>query len=103
VRKGDGPRREIQPFTREEAHTFLTTVETGCPEYYAFFLCALRTGMRLGELLALQWRDVNLRARSIDVQRTLVSGKLTTPKNRNRRRVDMSKTLAARGLEPRTC
>jgi hypothetical protein len=28
VRKGDEPRREIHPLTREEAHTFLTTIET---------------------------------------------------------------------------
>src|SRR6185369_3648016 len=48
---------------------------------------------RLGELLALQWGDINFTNRFIEVQRNLVSGKLTTPKNTNRRRVDMSAHL----------
>jgi integrase len=94
VRKGDEPRREIHPLTRDEAQTFLTTVEKHWPDFYNFFLCALRTGMRLGELLALQWGDVDLTGRFIDVQRNLVSGKVTTPKNSTRRRVDMSAHLA---------
>ena len=93
VRKGDEPRRAINPLTRDQAQTFLKVVETHWPEYYAFFLCALRTGMRLGELLALQWGDIDLGSRFIEVRRNLVSGKLTTPKNTNRRRVDMSAHL----------
>lgn len=94
VRKADEPRREIHPLTREEAQTFLATVEASWPDYYAFFLCALRTGLRLGELLALQWGDLDLASRFIDVQRNRVGGKITTPKNSTRRRVDMSKHLA---------
>jgi integrase len=94
LRKGDEPRREIHPFTREDAQKFLSTIEQHWPECYAFFLCGLRTGMRLGELLALQWGDVDFANRFIDVQRNLVSGKLTTPKNSTRRRVDMSAHLA---------
>ena len=92
VREGDEPRREIHPLTREDAHMFLTTIEQHWPEHYGFFLCALRTGMRLGELLALQWGDLDFKNRFIAVQRNLVSGKLTTPKNRNHP-VDMSAHL----------
>jgi integrase len=94
VRKGDEPRREIHPLTREEAQTFLAAIEKHWPEHYAFFLCALRTGMRLGELLALQWGDLDFKSRFIEVQRNLVAGKVTTPKNSNRRRVDVSAHLA---------
>lgn len=93
LRKGDEPRREIHPLARGEAQTFLSTIEQHWPDLYAFFLCALRTGMRLGELLAVQWGDVDFTNRFIEVQRNLVSGKLTTPKNTNRRRVDMSAHL----------
>jgi integrase len=84
---------EIQPLTRDEAHALLTVTKTDFPEWYAFFLCALRTGMRLGELLALQWGDVDLQGRYADVRRNLVCGRLTTPKNRQRRRVDLSRHL----------
>jgi integrase len=93
LRKGDEPRREIHPLTREESQMFLSTIEQHWPEHHAFFLCALRTGMRLGELLAVQWGDIDFANRFIEVQRNLVSGKLTTTKNTNRRRVDMSAFL----------
>lgn len=85
---------EIQPLTREESHRLLEVAEEQFPEWYLFFLCALRTGLRLGELLALQWGDLDLQARSANVRRNLVGGKVTTPKNRQRRRVDLSRALA---------
>jgi integrase len=94
VRGGDDDATpEIQPLTRDEAHAFLTTTKAHFPEWYAFFLCSLRTGMRLGELLALQWADVDLHGRFADVRRNLVAGRITTPKNRQRRRVDLSQHL----------
>ena len=72
----------------------LSAVSTTWPELHVLFLMALRTGMRLGELLAVQWGDLDLVDRFVEVQRNLVSGKLTTPKNTNTRRVDMSAQLA---------
>jgi integrase len=80
--------------TRDESERFLATVSEEWPDFYAFFLMALRAGMRLGELLAVQWQDLDLRDPHIEVQRNLVAGKLTTPKNSNCRRVDMSAQLA---------
>jgi integrase len=94
LRQGDEPRREIHPLTREEAQTFLEVIRDHSPEHEAFFLCALRTGMRLGELLGLQWADVDLAGRFIEVQRNIVGGAVTTPKNSKRRRVDLSRQLA---------
>lgn len=79
--------------TAMEAHQFLEAVKERMPEYHAFFLCALRTGTRLGELLALQWGDLDFAGRFIEVRRNLVSGRLTSTKNTNRRRVDMSLKL----------
>jgi integrase len=77
----DEPKPEIPPLTREQAHLFLETVKAHWPKWYGFFLCALRTGLRLGELLAPQWGDIDFAARSLTVQRNLVAGRLTTPKN----------------------
>lgn len=93
VRHGDESRAEIRPLAREEAHSFVAAVENHWPDLHPFFLCALRTGMRLGELLALQWGDMDFSGRFIEVQRNLVSGRVTTPKNTLRRRVDMSVQL----------
>jgi integrase len=95
LRDGDEVREEIDPFTREEAHAFLQHVETAAPVYYPFFLCALRTGMRLGELLALEWEDIDFPGRMIHVRRARVRGKVTSTKNKKRRKVDMSLALAA--------
>ena len=72
LRPADEERPAINPLTQVEAHQFLTVVETHWPDYYAFFLTALRTGLRLGELLALQWGDrfrEPLRARATQPRR----------------------------------
>jgi integrase len=47
--------------------------------------------MRAGELLALQWGDFNWRRGYIQLQRNLVRGQLTSPKNHQSRRVDLSR------------
>lgn len=93
LRLGDEQPAVIQPLTHVEAHEFLDAVTERMPEYHTFFLCALRTGMRLGELLALQWGDLDFAGRFIEVRRNLVSGRVTSTKNTNRRRVDMSLKL----------
>ena len=104
LRSGDDLPAEIQPLTREEAYLFLLKAEHVFPEFYPFFLCALRTGMRLGDLLALQWGDLDFTGRFIHVRRNRVSGKLTSTKNRQRRQVaaiDRHLTSLADGSE--TC
>ena len=85
---------DVNPLTREEARVFLEVVRENYPRYYPFFLCALRTGMRLGELLALEWGDIDFRGRFIEVRRSLVRRCFTTPKNHKARRVDMSRQLS---------
>jgi integrase len=92
--KRKDPKKEINPLTREEARTFLQVLAEDHPRYHSFFLCALRTGMRLGELLALEWGDVDFRGGFIEIRRGYVRGQITTPKNGKARRVDMSKQLA---------
>jgi integrase len=62
-------RRNVNPFSREEASIFLAAVRPHAQRYYPLFLCALRTGMRLGELLPLHWGDIDFCGRFILVQR----------------------------------
>ncbi|MBU2489930.1 MAG: hypothetical protein KKA60_11130 [Proteobacteria bacterium] len=47
-------RAAVQPMNPEEVALFLGTCGKHRPEHFAFFLCTFRTGMRLGEVLALQ-------------------------------------------------
>ena len=93
LRNADEPEAAIDPFTREEAAHVVNVARERFPEWYAWVLCGLRTGMRAGELLALQWGDINWRRRFIQVQRNLVRGQLTTPKNHQRRQIDLSRQL----------
>ena len=86
-------RRGINPLAREEVAMLLDTAKTHASRYYPVFLCAARTGLRMGELLALRWEDLNFRERCIQVSRNYTHWTLTTPKSGESRRVDMSLEL----------
>jgi integrase len=68
---------------------------TDFAHYYPLFLCAPRSGLRQGELIALKGTDLDFNGSFIHVQRTLSRRKITTPKSGKTRRVDMSKQLAS--------
>ncbi|HEX6817068.1 MAG TPA: site-specific integrase [Ktedonobacterales bacterium] len=55
-------RHEMQVLSPDEARVLLTSVEGDRLE--ALYVLALTTGMRLGELLALRWSDVDLHAKA---------------------------------------
>jgi integrase len=83
----------LDPLNHEEVNLFLKTCLKMCPEHYPFFLCAFRTGMRLGELLALHWGDVDWNRRFLRVERSYKLKQVTQTKNGRARRVDMSDQL----------
>ncbi|MFH1672178.1 MAG: site-specific integrase [Pseudomonadota bacterium] len=87
-------KKEIGPFTWEEKALFEETAQKHYSRYYPLFVCALRTGMREGELIALKPGDVDFNGGFIEVKRNSVRGAITTPKNGKTRRVDMSGQLA---------
>jgi integrase len=85
---------EIKAMTRDQLGLFLTTAEREAPLLAALFLLLARTGMRIGEGLALQWDDVDYEGREIRVARAFSRGRLETPKSGIARTVDMSAQLA---------
>ena len=92
----NAPKRQtIDPYTREEVEILLETASQSFAEWHPFLLCAVRTGLRLGELRALEWGDLDWRQRFIRVERNYVEGAFTTPKNGHWRNVDMSLQLRA--------
>jgi integrase len=94
IKGGKGDKKEIFPFTWEEKEKFEHAMLKYYPRYYPLFLTALRTGMRLGELIALQPGDLDFNGGFIEVRRAYSRGRLTTPKSGKTRRVDMSNGLA---------
>jgi len=93
---------DVNPLTRDEGRDFLEVVANNYPRYYPFFLCALRTGMRLGEIRGLKWEDIDFREGFIEIKRSYTKGRFTTPKNGKSRRVDMSRQLSETLKELRT-
>jgi integrase len=80
--------------TRKELSTLLTNAKEHFPRHYPLCLLLARTGMRIGEALALQWGDIDFNSRFITVQRGLCRGRIETPKSGKKRTVDMSMQLA---------
>lgn len=84
---------KVEPLNHEEVDLFLGACQKDHPEYFPFFLCAFRTGMRLGELLALRWGDVDWHGSFIRVSRSYKLGQFSPTKTNQERRVDMSNQL----------
>lgn len=83
------PKHEITPMTAEQAGKFLAAAEED--RLFAMYALALGTGMRQGELFGLEWSDIDLKAGTLQVRRTLVDikGVFTTnePKTDSGRRL----------------
>ena len=87
-------RKDITPLTAEQAGLLLRAAEGD--RIQALYVLAVTTGMRLGELLGLQWSNTNLKKGTLSVCHTLVEvdGILTLsePKTaKSRRSIDLPK------------
>lgn len=65
-----GAKKEHECYTIQEAQTFLDSLESAPIKYKAFFVLATYGGLRLGELLGLEWPDIDFEAHTVRVQRT---------------------------------
>jgi integrase len=86
------PKTEFTILTPEQIKQFLAAADKN--RMFGLFNLALATGARLGELLALEWRDIDFEARTMSIRRTLseVGGHVTIkePKTaRGRRTIDL--------------
>ena len=87
---------KINPLTAEEVKKFISFVMADDPEVYGpMFFTGLRTGLRLGELIALHWDDIDFDAKVINVRRSFKRQQIKPPKNGKERAVDMSPQLMA--------
>jgi len=93
VEKG---KRHVADFlTVDELGVFLRTAKKHYPRFYPAFALATLTGMRRGEVAALQWDDLDQLGKFIVVQRNEWLGRILSPKNGKTRRVDASDQLLA--------
>jgi len=91
---------EMRVLTRDQARAFLAATEGD--RLHALFVLALTTGMRRGELLGLQWRDLILAEQTLQVRRSLTRSsqgfRLAEPKTRKSRRMIRLSAPAAEAL-----
>ena len=75
---------QMKPFTLDEINLIIRNA----PKMLKNFLgVAFYTGLRTGEIIGLQWEDINFNEYTISVNRTITSGLIQTPKTESSRRV----------------
>lgn len=90
-------REEMITWTAEQLKQFLTwSRDVYQDEMYQLWLTLAHTGMRRGEALALQWRDIDFKANRISVRRAADSatrGRVKVPKSGKSRVIDVDTHL----------
>lgn len=79
--------REFKFWSIEECAQFLDYVRRFSPEEHGVFSAALYTGMRMGEIQALQWDCVDLAHRQITVKRTFCIREMAVKEKTKSKRV----------------
>ena len=87
---------EISPLTPAEVRTMLQNASKLPIEVYTFLLVAARTGLRAGELMALEWSDIDFENRFIEVSKSYSRNtkKIGATKNKKTRKVDLTPVAA---------
>jgi integrase len=86
-------RTDLAFFSPEEVHALARSASD--KQDAALFLTAALTGLRMGELLALRWRDVDFAAQTLRVTASYTARKLGTPKSGLGRAVPLIDEAAA--------
>jgi integrase len=81
--------RDPDFYTEEEMQALLKGIKDEFPEHYPFFLTAFSTGMRHGELRALEWTDIEFSTSMIRVRRNKWRHSTGSPKGRRARNIPM--------------
>jgi len=91
-RRPNKRRPGIDVLSREEVMALVR--EASSDQDGTLYLAAAFTGLRMGELLALRWRDVDFELDSVHVRRSFTGGREDTPKSGRERTVPMATEVA---------
>jgi len=91
--------RVVEVLTKDEVRSILEAASVEPPWVGTLLLVLARTGLRIGEALALQWGDLDLAGRRLTVRRTWSGARklrvFNAPKGNRERSVDLSQQTVA--------
>jgi integrase len=64
-----GSKKKVIPLTKEQVKIFMDSVKGN--KHYTAFVLEIGTGLRRGELLALRWKDIDLKKGTLTVRETM--------------------------------
>ena len=79
----------------DQYERLLTVARKRGTDAYLMVLAGGDAGLRLGEIVALEWRDIDLAARRLTVERSDWRGHVTVPKGGRSRQLPMTQRLTA--------
>jgi len=88
------PPQKFDFFTVEELERLIDAAKAE-PEWQSAIVLAAEAGIRLGEILALEWGDIDLKARVLTVMRSDWRGQVGSPKGGGTRKVPLTSRAVA--------
>jgi integrase len=89
------PKASTTFYDFDEYERFVAAAKATDPRAYLLVLLSGEAGLRSGEMVALEWRDMDLSKRQIFVQRSAWQGQVAAPKGGRLRYVPMTTRLTA--------
>ena len=88
IKTPEVPKKEVDAMTSEQARTFVEGLKETSPEFRTKLYLMLTSGLRRGEVLGLQWEDIDFKKNCLTVKRqiTRIEGDSiieSTPKTEN--------------------
>jgi len=88
-------RKAVVAYDANEQEALMSAARTLGPRYVLMLLLGLDAGLRRGEMLALQWTDLDLTRGSVIVRHNLVRGRVDVTKGRSEDELSLTKRLVA--------
>jgi integrase len=88
-------RKHVVPLTHAETQILLTAARAKSLQLYVFCLTGLLAGLRISELIGLQWGDIDRVNKKIHISRAITQRRMETPKSHMLRDVDLADELLA--------
>lgn len=84
------PPQKFRFLTEEEYNKLLEEAQKINREFYEMVLFTLRTGVRVGELMAIRWEDIDFDRQNVTIRRSIVNGIIGSPKSNKTRQIPLS-------------